>query len=111
MGKPLKDKRGLSYVDESATLSSSKITFVKASFIVGFVQEAGTQKNWVKSLFPNDGSGKTLRKRDILFYFCNHQNCTINLFVPGARPRYIKVYNSKVWIHVRHPIAIRTWYI
>lgn len=52
MGKPLKDKRGLSYVDKSATLSSSKITFVQASFIVGLVQEAGTQKTWVKSLFP-----------------------------------------------------------
>ena len=30
---------------------------------------AGTQKNLAKSLFLNDGSGKTNRERDILLFF------------------------------------------
>lgn len=46
----------------------------------------------MKCLFLNDGSGKTLRERDILLYFCNRRNCTTNLFVPGVLPRYVNVF-------------------
>lgn len=32
------------------------------------INRAGIQKNWAKCLFPNEGSGKTLRERDILLF-------------------------------------------
>lgn len=48
-------------------------------------------------LFLNDGSGKTLRERDILLYFCNRRNCTTNLLVSGVLPGYFIVFSGPVW--------------
>lgn len=62
------------------------------------INRAGIQKNWAKCLFPNDGSGKTLRERDILLFVIAEIVRMFQAYDPDTF-RFLSVgsvYNSKV---------------